>query len=273
METLATSQIEQAIKELRAPLIERSGRLASGQQRSHETARRYFEALHAILERARRTLKESKAQMMNPASDVTFKKADNTLVRYLTQEQEAALRAALPPRFHPLITVAVHTGMRQGELFRLRWSDIDWFAGTIMIQITKADTPRHAPMNSVVQAVLSGLKQTAQPASHEAVFPFCPRYLRRAFERAVIQARLAPFRFHDLRHTFASRLSMLGVNDRTLKVLGGWASTSMLDRYSHLSPSHCWQAVEGLAQFGTGSKTGSAPSSQGKEALKSVASA
>ena len=272
VETITTSHIEQAIKELRAPLIERSGRLAKGQQRSHETARRYFGTLHAILERARRKLKETKVQMMNPASDVRFKKADNTLVRYLSQEQETALFAALPPRFHPLITVALHTGMRQGELFRLRWSDVDWFAGTIKIQITKADTPRHAPMNSIVQGVLSGLKQTARPTSDEAVFPFDLRYLRRAFERAVIKAGLTPFRFHDLRHTFASRLSMLGVNDRTLKVLGGWASTSMLDRYSHLSPSHCWQAVEGLVQFGTGSKIGSTSSSQEKEALESAAS-
>ena len=120
VETITTSHIEQAIKELRAPLIERSGRLAKGQQRSHETARRYFGTLHAILERARRKLKETKVQMMNPASDVRFKKADNTLVRYLSQEQETALFAALPPRFHPLITVALHTGMRQGELFRLR---------------------------------------------------------------------------------------------------------------------------------------------------------
>ena len=127
-------------------------------------------------------------------------------------------------------------------------------------------------MNSIVQGVLSGLKQTARPTSDEAVFPFDLRYLRRAFERAVIKAGLTPFRFHDLRHTFASRLSMLGVNDRTLKVLGGWASTSMLDRYSHLSPSHCWQAVEGLVQFGTGSKTGSTSSSQEEEALVSAAS-
>jgi integrase len=78
------------------------------------------------------------------------------------------------------------------------------------------------------------------------VFPHDHRYLRRAFVKAVTEAQLTPFRFHDLRHTFASRLAMNGANDRTLMALGGWKSTRMLDRYAHLSPAHLWQAVEGL---------------------------
>jgi len=89
------------------------------------------------------------------------------------------------------------------------------------------------------------------------VFPHDARYLRRAFKRAVNQAGLSPFRFHDLRHTFASRLAMLGCNERTIMELGGWASPRMLKRYAHIAPTHLWQAVEGLTQGGTGSKTGS----------------
>ncbi len=252
------SAIEKALTDLRVPLDTRHGKVVKGQRRSYETMRRYFGVLHAILERARKTLKrEYNVNMMNPATDLEFKRADNMLVRYLTPDQEAALLNALPPRYHPLVVTAINTGMRRGELLRLTWADVDWFAGTLAIRQTKTDEPRHAPMNSIVQRVLLGLKETIQPAPSAPVFPFYPRYLNRAFNRAVTQARLAPFRFHDLRHCFASRLARLGANDRTLMQAGGWASPAMLKRYVHLGPSNVWQAVEGLTQFATGSKTGS----------------
>jgi integrase len=258
VETITESQIEQALVSLRTPLPSATGRLAKGQRRSYETMRRYFGVAHAILERARKTLKrEYNVNMMNPATDLEFKKPDNMLVRYLTPDQEAALLNALPPRYHPLVLTAINTGMRRGELLRLTWADVDWFAGTLAIRETKADEPRHAPMNSIVQRALLGLKETNQPGPSDPVFPFYPRYLSRAFNRAVTQAKLTPFRFHDLRHCFASRLARLGANDRTLMQAGGWASPAMLKRYVHLGPSNVWQAVEGLTQFATGSTTGS----------------
>jgi integrase len=193
----------------------------------------------------------------NPAARVQTAKPNNVLVRYLTEKQEENLLAALPERFRPIVRTAVHTGLRQGELLRLSWQDLDWNVGVITIHETKAGERRRVPMNSVVLGLFSELKETMQPASSDHVFPHYLRYLRRAFDRAVKQACLAPFRFHDLRHTFASRLAMRGANDRTLMALGGWKSPTMLTRYAHLSPAHLWQAVESLTQPGTGSKTGS----------------
>ena len=110
-------------------------------------------------------------------------------------------------------------------------------------------------MNSVVVGILSSLKESQTPTPLDRIFSHDGRYLRRAFDRAVKAAGLAPFRFHDLRHTFASRLAMQGVNDRTLMALGGWKSPAMLTRYAHLSPAHLWQAVEGLTQLGTVTET------------------
>ena len=150
-------------------------------------------------------------------------------------------------------------------MLRLTWADVDWFSGTIKIQETKTDDRRHAPMNSLVQRTLLNLKEATKPKPSEHVFPFYPRYLSRAFKRAVSRAKPAPFRFHDLRHCFASRLAQLGANDRTLMEAGGWASPAMLKRYVHLSPSSVWQAVEGLTQFGTGGKTGRGVNSKGQE--------
>lgn len=267
VETITPSQIEEAVSALRKPLPTRSGRLDKGQRRSQETARRYYAVLHAILEKARKRLMEAKVHWMNPASDLEWKKADNTLVRYLTPQQEQALFDALPLRYHQLVLTALHTGMRRGELLRLTWEDVDWFAGTIKIRETKTDEPRHAPMNSLVQRTLLELKDTVNPAPTDAVFPFHARYLGRAFRRAVLKAKLSPFRFHDLRHCFASRLAQLGANDRTLMEAGGWASPAMLKRYVHLSPSSVWQAVEQLANAATtGSKTGSSPTTPDEQA-------
>jgi integrase len=163
---------------------------------------------------------------------------------------------------HAIVLTAMHTGMRRGELLRLTWSDIDWFGGMMKIRETKTDEPRYAAMNSFIQRTLLQQKKMTQPKLSDQVFPFYARYLSRAFKRAVTRANLAPFRFHDLRHCFASRLAQLGANDRTLMEAGGWKSPAMLKRYVHLSPSSVWQAVEQLAQTGTGSKTGSVTNSE-----------
>ncbi len=273
IETITTSEIETALSDLRKPLTERSGRLPQGACRSYETMRAYHGVLHAILEKGRRRLRDVKVQWMNPASDIALKTADNTLVRYLTPEQERDLLAALPDRYHPLVLTAMNTGMRRGELLRLTWSDIDWFAGMMKIRETKIEEPRHAPMNSLVQRTLLELKETTKPKPSDHVFPFYPRYLSRAFKRTVVKAKLAPFRFHDLRHCFASRLAQLGANDRTLMEAGGWKSPAMLKRYVHLSPSSVWQAVEQLAQAGTGSKTGSGMNSSEQPATAKATTA
>src|SRR6188472_1053172 len=103
-------------------------------------------------------------------------------------------------------------------------------------------------MNSTVVGLLSRMKEEGLPAPLDPVFSHDARYLRRAFDRAVKRAGLTPFRFHDLRHTFASRLAMQGANDRTLMALGRWKSSAMLSRYAHLSPTHLWEAVEGLTR-------------------------
>jgi len=239
--TITPRQIERVLVDLQ------------GDSRQPATVLRYLTVLKAVLNRGRRLglLRE------NPATLVQTPKPNNVLVRYLTDEQEARLLAALPVRFQSIVSAAIHTGLRQGELLRLTWADVDWTVGVLTIHETKSGERRRVPMNSVVQTLLTEMRATQAPAATDRVFPHDHRYLRRAFAKAVTAAGLVPFRFHDLRHTFASRLAMQGANDRTLMALGGWKSPRMLDRYAHLSPAHLWQAIEGLAQARIGSKTGS----------------
>lgn len=237
--TITPRQIERALTE-----IQTSGRKAG-------TVVRHLSVLKAMLNRAKRLglLKD------NPASLVQAPKVNNVLVRYLTSDQESALLDVLPTRFRPLVLTALNTGLRQGELLRLTWDDADWNVGILTVQETKSGDRRRLPMNSIVQKILTELKNSTSTGHADRIFPYDDRYLRRAFNRAVKVSRLTPFRFHDLRHTFASRLAMQGANDRTIMALGGWKSPRMLDRYAHLSPAHLWQAVEGLTSVGTVTKT------------------
>ncbi|MBI5197927.1 MAG: site-specific integrase [Nitrospirae bacterium] len=199
----------------------------------------------------------------NPAGKVKPYKQNNELVRYLTPKQEAVLVENLSEHYRPIVLVAINTGLRLGELLRLAWGDIDWNAGILTVRESKSGEPRRLPMNSIVQGIVSGRKPAGD---YSRIFPHDGSQLRKAFNQAVKASGLTPFRLHDLRHTFASRLAMQGANDRTIMVLGGWKSPAMLRRYAHLSPTHLWQAVEGLVtpkpvkegqyQNETGTKTG-----------------
>ena len=103
-------------------------------------------------------------------------------------------------------------------------------------------------MNSVVRPTLGDLFSDPMDPVSRVVHVGHEKSLSRAFATAVKKAGLEPFRFHDLRYTFASRLAMNGANDRTLQTLGGWKIPRMLLRYSHLGPSHLQDAVEGLVK-------------------------
>ncbi len=237
---------DQDAKTITARQIERVLTQLADQKKKPATIARYLVVLKAVFNNAKRLgiLKD------NPASCVQGPKVNNVLVRYLTDKQESELMKNLAEKYRSIVKIAINTGCRQGELLRLRWADLDWNVGVMTILETKIGESRRIPMNSIVQTILAKIKEQKNPAKEDCVFPLDRRYLRRVFERAVMASGLSPFRFHDLRHTFATRLAMHGQNDRTIMALGGWKSPRMLDRYAHLAPAHLWTAVEGLVQAG-----------------------
>ena len=214
------------------------------------TIHRRLTVLKAVFNRAEREERISK----NPVRLVRAPKYDNSIVRWLDAGQEKRLFAALPLHLHSIVTVALHTGCRQEELILLEWRDVDFRQGMFAIREDKASklssssTPRWIPMNSTVRSVLLDLSRKASDQSGKVFSVGHPKSLSRSFAVAVKKAGLEPFRFHDLRHTFASRLAMNGANDRTLQTLGGWKTPRMLLRYAHLGPSHLFDAVESLTK-------------------------
>ncbi|GJL67840.1 MAG: hypothetical protein NPIRA06_04750 [Nitrospirales bacterium] len=247
--------INSMVKEKYAPAQVQNATNVTAKEKRYApaTIHRHLVVLKAILGSA----EGLESLLINIRKKVRRPPYNNELLRQLDHGQESALLEKLTARFHPIVLTALNTGLRQGELLGLIWSDVNWSNGMLYIRKTKSGVPRRIPMNSTVQRVLTELQASTNPPAEDHIFPHDARYLRRAFDKAIKAANLNPFRFHDLRHAFASRLATQGANDRTIMELGGWSSPRMLKRYVTLAPAHLWQAVEGLTRNETGSKTGS----------------
>ena len=194
----------------------------------------------------------------NPVKSVRPFRENNARVRYLTPDEEARLLQVCPERYRPIVIVALHTGLRKGELLGLRWRDVDFEAGALTVERSKHGEAKRLPMNSLVAEILKGL-----PRNDPYVFPpeQC-RWVGQAFQGIVRKANIPDFHFHDLRHTFASRLAMAGVDMLTIKELGGWKTLGMVTRYAHLSPDHKRAAVERLISGATGTATSTGENAQ-----------
>jgi integrase len=250
---------------------------------SRATMNRDIQALRAALARAT----EWGPLSMNPLARMKQSTEDeNSIIRYLSRDEEERLRKALADRddsrraarksanewrrqrgyepwpehgtytdyVTPLVLVALNTGLRRGELLQLRWRDIELLHKNLTVRGEGAKTgqTRHVPLNSEIVQVLRSWK----PADVEAdwcVFSGSTSTTplteaRKAWKAIITAAKIGRFRFHDLRHTFASKLVMAGVDLNTVRELPGHKKISMTLRYAHLAPQHKADAVEKLVR-------------------------
>ena len=149
--------------------------------------------------------------------------------------------AARPDWFRPLVVVAILTGMRRGELLSLRWTDVDFDTGSVRIRRDKAGDGRWAILNSEALESVRTMKRERLVLSPFVLCTPEGKNLNNNFNRywnaARTAAQVSDFRFHDLRHTFASRLVRRGVSSYVVQQAGGWRTTSMMARYAHLDPN------------------------------------
>ena len=175
-----------------------------------------------------------------------------------------ALDGEFADHIKPMVLLSLHTGMRRGNLFYLLWGDIDFESNTIMLRaaVSKAGKTLRIPLNSFAVELLKSWKaQSANTASDAFVFPspvsgVMLNNVKKAWAGVLKAAQIENFRWHDMRHDFASQLVMKGVDLNTVRELLGHADMEMTMRYAHLAPSVKLQAVELLAR-NAGGKTGS----------------
>jgi integrase len=172
-------------------------------------------------------------------------------LRFLDADEEKALLEAAAEPLRTIILVGIHTGLRiKSEALALLKADVDLARGFVTVQAAYAKNgrTRTVPLNSTVRAALARRIEKAPGA-----FVFAKRdgtrahSITTAFEAACERAGLADVSPHTLRHTFASKLAMAGVDPRTIQELGGWRSLLMVQRYTHLSPAHKAAAIERIA--------------------------
>ena len=219
----------------------------------------------------------------HPLQSVKMMREPGGKVRWLSDDEEARLRAALEARearertgrasanewraarnyellpdlpegqfvdyLRPMILLSLNTGARQGELVKLRWDAVDLDNAVITFHgdTTKSGATRHIPLNSEALETLKrwhaqsvGSIVFAGRAGDELV------EIKTAWNNLLKKAKITAFRWHDMRHHFASRLVMAGVDLNTVRELLGHSDLKMTLRYAHLAPEHKAAAVQKL---------------------------
>lgn len=203
-------------------------------------------------------------------------------VRYLTTEEEKALYKAMKDReaaicaerdsankwrserkkellpdlkklhfsdhLQPLVLTSIYTGMRRGEVFNLTWADIDLKNKNITVEgvTSKSGQTRHIPIHKELLEILTNWKE--QSLGEGYVFPGKDGKrldnVKKSWEGLLRLAKIDEFRWHDLRHTFASKLVMAGVPLYTVREFLGHSDLTMTQRYAHLAPDNKAAAID-----------------------------
>ena len=246
---------------------------------THSGVNRPISSLKAMMNRA----VEWGVIEVNPLANIKSLREDpSAVVRYLDESEEEKLRKALDDRqseqreerkrynkwrderhlkqfpeldgeytdyLKPMVLLALNTGMRRGEIFDLQANDIDFKLNQITVrgQTSKSGKTRYIPLTDEGQSVLT--TWCNRTGSRKLVFPSPVtggRFdnINKAWRNLMEQAGIENFRFHDLRHSFASKLVMRGADLYVVKELLGHASIETTQRYAHLAPEHKARAVE-----------------------------
>jgi integrase len=197
-----------------------------------------------------------------------FREADKAKVRYLHDDEITRLVNACPPDFRTLVVGALMTGARYGELAAMRAGDIDLKAGTITVRLSKSGKPRHIALTDEGRDFFRGLaagkagiarlferdrveaQATRDAAARTERAPWNNSDQFRPIRAACGAANIMPaISFHELRHTYASRLAQRGVPMGVIAAQLGHADTRMTEKhYAHLAPNYIAEAVR--AAFG-----------------------
>ena len=192
----------------------------------------------------------------NPVTKVSLERLNNKRDRWLTFEEEERLLQACPEWLKEIVLFALNTGMRQGEILSLTWKGVDLLRRTATVFRSKTNERRTIPLNATIFEMLKGKSRvrsikTDLVLHSKAHTPFSQRNIERAFQDALKKAEIEDFRFHDLRHTFATRLVQAGVDLYKVQVLLGHKTPAMTQRYAHHYPESLRDGVAVLDKIST----------------------
>jgi integrase len=210
-------------------------RTAKLKEASKPTVNRYLALVRSILIRAR-----DEWEWIDKAPKIRLFKEANDRERSLTQEEAKLLLFELPKHQRPVVLFALTTGLRLSNVVRLKWAQVNldlkhaWIKGSQ----SKNRSPIAIPLNDLAIEVL----QQQLGKHHDRVFTYLGKPFEaantKAWKSALIRAGIEDFRWHDLRHTWATWQRQAGTPTHELQRLGGWKTAAMVERYAHVAPDN-----------------------------------
>ena len=239
------------LREITRELIAEIGE-AKTRAASPATTNRHLALVRAILRKAR-----DEWEWVERIPRIRLFPVQNRRIRWLTREQAERLLSLLPPHQAAMARFALATGLRQRNVSHLEWAQVDLPERMAWIhpEQAKARKAIGVPLNEEALSVLKGCL-----GQHDRyVFTYKGKPMTqvstKAWRTAVAEAGLQDFRWHDLRHTWASWHAQAGTPLNVLQELGGWASAEMVRRYAHLGVNHLREHAERIASGQIGTKT------------------
>ena len=187
----------------------------------------------------------------NPMIAVKMLKEDNEKIRYLTEEEEIRLFQNLPEHLKPIVTCALQTGLRRSNILKLRWElvDLEYRFIEVLSQHNKGHKIIKIPISDKLLEVLNSMPRISEYVfcNPDTKMPY--KDLSTSFKTACKRAGINNFRFHDLRHTVATRLVEKGIDLRVVQELMAHSTIVTTQRYMHPTPKRKLEAIEVLNSY------------------------
>ncbi len=238
------------LAECRDRLLSEKG--GHGRPRKNNTVIRYIASIGIVLEYC---IKEWLWLTHNPVRSIKKPHVGKGKTRFFDQDEIQKIKtlcaASESPHLLPIFTIALHSGMRRGEVLSLKWENIDFKNKEIHLATSKNGEPRDIPMTEEVFKILSSLAIYKPIDSSHLLFPKKndvqkPIDIRPSWERVLQKAGIQGATFHTIRHTTCSLLAQMGLSPILIARIVGHKDSRTTDRYTHAVKSHVRQAIDQL---------------------------
>ena len=232
------------LTEINRDLIDKvkDARIAEGV--SNGTVNRTMEVVRAVLNRAR-----DEWEWLDRVPKVSMLPEPKHRVRWLTHDEAERLMVELPSHLAAMVRFTLETGLRRSNVSMLEWSQVDTERCTAWIHPDQAKARKAIPVPLTATALFVLRQQKDKHPDY--VFTYKGKPVKQpnngAWRKALIRAEIKDFRWHDLRHTWASWHVQAGTPQYVLQELGGWSCAEMVRRYAHLSSEHLAEYAEKMS--------------------------